>query len=154
MTQPNRSGIIFFVPGIPVPKGSLSGFPFTRKDGRTGVRMIDKTKGVKAWVKTVQAMATREMWSEGRKMFPKGTPIALSTQFYLERPESVKDRKYPTVKPDLGKLERAIEDALTGIIYEDDKDIVTRPNSQKRYRDEYQDHPRSPGVIITVTRQI
>ena len=154
MNQHSSSGIIFFVPGVPIAKGSMSAFPFPRKDGSTGARVTDKTKGLKPWLKTVKAMATRAMWSEGRKMFPKGTPIALSTQFYLERPESVKDRKYPTVKPDLGKLERAIEDALTGIIYEDDKDIVTRPNSQKRYRDEYQDHPRSPGVIITVTRQI
>ena len=156
MSQVTGSSILFFVSGIPVAKGSLSGFPFTRKDGRIGVRMIDKTKGVKNWAETVAQAGREAMWKSGRKMFPADVPVTLSTQFYVERPPSVaKDRVFPTVKPDLGKLERAIEDALTGIVYEDDKQIVTRPNSQKRYREpDREGHPRSPGVIITVTRQI
>ena len=156
MSHPIISGILFFVSGIPTPKGSLSGFPFQRKDGGVGVRMIDKTKGIKAWTEAVAQAAREEMWRSGRKMFPADVPVTLSTQFYVERPQSVaKDRVFPTVKPDLGKLERAIEDALTGIVYEDDKQIVTRPNSQKRYREpDREGHPRSPGVVITVTRQI
>lgn len=56
--------------------------------------------------------------------FERGVPLVLSARFYFPRPESVK-RKHPTAKPDLGKLVRAIEDALSkGLAYHDDAQIV------------------------------
>lgn len=64
--------------------------------------------------------------------------------FTLERPPSVSVRKrpYPITKPDADKLARAVWDALKGIIYADDSQVV-RLTLAKDYGD-------APGVIIQV----
>jgi Holliday junction resolvase RusA-like endonuclease len=53
-------------------------------------------------------------------------PVALTMTFTLVRPPSVsaKRRPQPTVKPDLSKLYRAAEDAMTGIVFVDDAQVV------------------------------
>jgi len=45
--------------------------------------------------------------------------------------------KYPVTRPDSIKLARAIEDALTGIIYHDDSQIV-KHEIYKKYGDRYE----------------
>ena len=52
-------------------------------------------------------------------------------------------RKMPTGKPDVLKLGRAVEDAMNGVIYLDDSQIVEEHLS-KVYGD-------TPGVDITIT---
>ena len=60
-----------------------------------------------------------------RPLFPKHVPVVLEVAFYFRKPESVaKKRTRHVVKPDLSKLLRAVEDALTGIVYHDDAQIV------------------------------
>ena len=49
--------------------------------------------------------------------------IEIRASFYMPRPKSVK-RAEPTVKPDLDKLQRALLDALTSIVYRDDAQVV------------------------------
>lgn len=68
----------------------------------------------------------------------------MALYFTLERPASVsaKKRPYPITKPDADKLARAVWDALKGIIYTDDSQIV-RLTLSKDYGD-------APGVIIQV----
>jgi Holliday junction resolvase RusA-like endonuclease len=60
-------------------------------------------------------------------------PVTASFTFYLRRPKShylkngalrPKAPRRHTTKPDVLKLARAIEDALTGIVYQDDAQIV------------------------------
>ena len=51
-------------------------------------------------------------------------PIAMTMVFIMPRPKTVK-RELPTVPPDLDKLVRAILDALTGIAYTDDSQVVS-----------------------------
>ena len=57
---------------------------------------------------------------------PLEGPVSLALNFVLLRPASVSrtKRPYPTVKPDASKLLRAVEDALTGVVYRDDSQIV------------------------------
>ena len=50
-------------------------------------------------------------------------PVRLLMQFFLAKPKSTK-RASPHVKPDIDKLARAVSDALTGILFCDDAQVV------------------------------
>ncbi len=53
-------------------------------------------------------------------------PVSITVDFYFQRPKSApKKRIGMTVKPDCDKLTRAILDALTGIVYNDDSQVVS-----------------------------
>lgn len=52
-------------------------------------------------------------------------PCALDVTVYRPRPKSAPGRVFPATAPDADKLLRAIGDALTGILYRDDAQIVT-----------------------------
>lgn len=55
----------------------------------------------------------------------KHVPVRLDLVFYLEKPQSVgKKRAHMVVKPDIDKLVRSTTDALTGILYADDAQVV------------------------------
>ena len=58
-------------------------------------------------------------------MAEKHIPVSIVMDFYLARPVSIpKKRREMVVKPDLSKLIRSTEDAMTGIVYADDAQIV------------------------------
>lgn len=62
-------------------------------------------------------------------------PLSLEATFYLVRPKSKpKKRLYPDTKPDLDNLEKAVCDALEGLIYVNDSRIVDKV-VRKRYGD-------------------
>ena len=92
--------------------------------------MIDVAhKKLKSWRKDIGAMAKQEM---GSAPIIKGA-VFMTVHYYFLRPQSApKSRTYPTVKPDGDKLDRAILDALTGVIYVDDAQVVYR-TSAKHY---------------------
>ena len=117
-----------FIRGIPAPQGSKT--PDKRKDGSVYVR--DANPNLKDWRYGVHFV----LQSKGKGP-PWEGPICLELEFQLLRPPSVSEKKrpYPTVKPDLGKLGRAVEDAMKGIALRDDAQIVVCSYS-KRYRDE------------------
>lgn len=50
--------------------------------------------------------------------------IALSLDFFFAKPPSAKKRTNVTVRPDVDKLIRACLDAMTGIVYQDDAQVV------------------------------
>lgn len=127
----------FYVEGIPAPQGSKS-------QTRTG-RMYEASKILPAWRKAVKAAAVEAL--NGRPGFEKGEPLTLGAAFYFPRGKTV-TRKHHTVKPDLSKIVRAVEDSLTdaGAIH-DDSQIVAYPGTAKRYADEC-----PPGVRITIRR--
>lgn len=159
MTQPFHRQ--FFVPGIPRPGGSKSGFPYVKKDGSTGVRMVDSSKYVKKWRKTVAIEAEQAMNGEEFSIAPigKGIPLRFGCYFIMPRPKG----HYGTgrnagklkpsapvnhvIKPDTTKLLRAVEDALTGIMWHDDCQVCNQ-SAVKRYPTE--GHPE-PGVYVTVS---
>jgi Holliday junction resolvase RusA-like endonuclease len=54
----------------------------------------------------------------------KGIPVNVDVVFYLYRPKSAKKSDIcPTRKPDIDKLGRAVLDALTGILFDDDSQV-------------------------------
>ena len=68
-------------------------------------------------------------------------PVRMSLDFYLSKGHTVK-RLLPTVPPDLDKLIRAVLDALTGIAYQDDAQVVELLTSKK--------YGAEPGVDISI----
>lgn len=120
------SSFTFFVPGIPQPGGSKRGFPFRRRDGRIGVAISDDNAKAKSW-KALVALAAQEA---GVTLV--ADPVEVTMTFWLPRPKghfgSGKNAAflkpsaphYHTVRPDVLKLARSTEDALTGIAWNDD----------------------------------
>lgn len=146
------SSITFRVRGTPAPGGSKRAFPFRRKNGRLGVSVVDDAKGNKSWRRLVAMEGIMAM--AGKSLFLG--PLIMEVTFIMPRPKAHFNTKgnlhpwaaaaYPMKKPDRTKLLRSTEDALTGIVWKDDTQVVGGP-IHKRYRalDE------KPGAIITVT---
>jgi Holliday junction resolvase RusA-like endonuclease len=126
--------ISFTVYGRPQPAGSKRAFKLP--SGQTVV--TDANKNAKPWKQEVASAAaglTDELLQG---------PLDLEVVFYLQRPRGhfgqgrnagiIKPSapEFPTTKPDATKMLRAIEDALTGVLWRDDAQIV-RQVVEKRY---------------------
>ena len=120
--------ISFFVPGLPRPGGSKKAF----RHAKTGkIMVVDACARNKEW-RAVVALAARQAYNDE----PLTGSLVLSINFYLPRPKghygSGKNSEvlkpsapvYPIVPPDLTKLIRSTEDALTGILWADDAQVV------------------------------
>lgn len=105
----------FFVPGKPAPQGSK------RHVGR-GI-LIESSKEVGPWRERVALAAHNVM--AGTALFDGAVTVVLN--FVLPRPKSAPKRSTPAAikRPDLDKLERAILDAITGVIISDDSQVVS-----------------------------
>jgi Holliday junction resolvase RusA-like endonuclease len=52
-------------------------------------------------------------------------PVSLCIEFYFSKPKSApKKRRYPTVKPDIDNLLKTVLDAMNGLVFKDDKQVV------------------------------
>lgn len=71
---------------------------------------------------------------QGWSMVPAQTPVSLSISFIIRKPASV-TRNYPAIRPDVDKLARFFLDAASGVIYEDDAQVINLDLS-KQYGDE------------------
>lgn len=129
--------VSFTVYGEAAPAGSKTvGFS---KDGRHFVRDSSGRAGER-WRWAVQQEAGIAM--RDRPPFQRGVALSLVVQFNVVRPKShfgkrgllPSARAYPTIKPDCSKFVRAVEDAMTGIVYADDAQIVSQC-VDKRYAD-------------------
>ena len=114
----------FTIPGKAVAKQS---FRYTR-DGR---KYTDKeVKGYANWVRLCFERAYPEHLPS--MFFEK--PLKVRIQAFLEVPKSFSNKKRglaldakirPTVKPDTDNISKNIKDALNGIAYPDDKQVVS-----------------------------
>ncbi len=144
MDSPGK--IEFFVPGIARPGGSKRGF-YVQKLKR--VVMTPANKKTKPWMDTVRWYAMKA-WN--RRPLLEGA-IQCNMTFLILRPKSHRKKsggltksapRYPTPRPDTTKLVRSTEDALTGVIWRNDSQVVVQHN-KKVYVDS------NPGVRIVVT---
>lgn len=111
-----------FVPGVPIPKGSTKAFPFKRKNGKMGVAVTAANSKTKPWQAQVAAVAKKELAWSGVVW---AGPISLTVCFVMPRPKSLpKKVLYHLKKPDLDKLLRSVKDALKGIAYVDDSQVI------------------------------
>lgn len=129
--------ISFRVYGIPQTKGSTKAF--VRPGMRFPVITNDNEKN-KGWAATVSGEAQRHRPASG----PFAGPVALVLCFKMKKPKGLPKRRkvWATKKPDLDKMVRSCKDALTGVMYLDDAQVV-RLASEKEYDD-------APGVVIIV----
>ena len=116
----------FFVPGTPVPKGSAKAFVVK---GRAIVTQTNREKQ-RPWASLISYTA-QEVGIE-----PAAGAVELAMVFTMPRPKShyrtgkfsgelrLNQPIYHTAKPDLDKLIRCVLDALTGIAYWDDSQVV------------------------------
>lgn len=108
----------FAVKGLPVPKGSTKAFVI-RGGPRKGQAVVTSASNTKDWEKVIKFQV------QDFPVAPLEGPVGLYLTFYLPRPQSAPRRvQLPAKKPDLDKLARACLDALTGIIYRDDSQVV------------------------------
>lgn len=147
----------FIVHGAPVPQGS--------KRIVRG-RLIDANKGLKPYRASVSAAAAEALGlpTEDPNALQRALEglcvargaVAVSLRFGLVRPRGhygtgrnadvLKPSApvWPATKPDVDKLERAVLDALTGIVWADDSQVVVL-NADKVYSP-------TPLTYVTVTR--
>jgi Holliday junction resolvase RusA-like endonuclease len=101
--------IQFRADGIPVPQGSMKVI-----NGRV---LHSQGSALAVWRSTIA-------WSAKQAgAIPVADPIQMTLVFIMPRPKTVK-REFPSVAPDLDKLIRAALDALTGVAYLDDGQVV------------------------------
>ena len=132
--------LTFTVYGAPSPKGSTRAFV---PKGWTRPIITSATKGLKAWESKIAAAAGAQANGE---VFTG--PIMVNIAFYLPRPRSLKKGAGPHIKrPDLDKLIRGATDALIGIVYRDDAQIVTI-SAKKVYVSTPDEAPRAVFSIL------
>lgn len=124
--KPNTPAICFTVTGSPEPGGSKKAYIVNER-----AVIVDANPRVKGWRNEV-AFACRQQY-QGALLTG---PLAVEFTFFVPRPKShhgtgknagvVKDSapKYPAVRPDVLKLARGTEDALTDVLWRDDALIV------------------------------
>lgn len=132
--------IRFSVVGVPVTQGSAKAI-IHKTTGRA-VLIQENHKDLRAWRGAIRRAA--EVMAGGQKAAPQ-TPVWVRATFLLPRPASVK-RPRPAVKPDLDKLARAGLDALSGVLFEDDGQVVSLTVSKQ-----YAAEGRPPGAVFEVT---
>ena len=142
--------IELFVPGIARTAGSKSAF----KDKFGKVHLTHAGKYSKGWMDSVKWWALK---TYGERTILLTCPVILKLIFFRRRPKGhygtgrnaglLKDSspEYPTSKPDLDKLNRAISDALTGIVFKDDSQVVKLESSKF-----YCGPEDKMGVFITI----
>lgn len=101
--------------GKPATKGSTVSF-LSR-----GGKVITRTDSARLvpWTDAVR-WACREARME---LAGPDTPIHVSATFVVPRPKTTK-RTHPTTRPDIDKWARALLDALTGMAYADDAQVI------------------------------
>lgn len=120
----------FFVDGIPVAQARPR---FARLGNHVKAYDPAKSKDWKAYV----AMVAR---SKGVRVRQGALRVSMSFSFL--KPKSAKKRAHHTVRPDLDNLVKGCKDALTGIAWVDDSQVV-EIEARKFYGD-------TPGVEIEV----
>lgn len=105
--------------GVPQPQGSAKAF--MPKGARYPVVTSDNPQ-LKGWRQLVAAEASRALQGTGQLL---DGPVQVCAVFYLPRPKALKAQARPHVtRPDVDKLARAIGDALTGVVWRDDAQVV------------------------------
>ncbi|WP_433341620.1 RusA family crossover junction endodeoxyribonuclease [Streptomyces sp. CA-253872] len=139
------------VHGAPAPQGSKSAM---RNESTGRIQLVESSRFVKPWREDVVAACLR---ARKRGWQPLTGPLAAEMVFTLTRPRSHfgtgRNRNLvrpsapalPMGVPDLSKLARSTEDALTTAgVYRDDALLVEYRGLSKRY---HTDHGRVPDVM-------
>ena len=146
MIQQAERRYSFFVPGKPDAQGSMKGFV----RGNRAI-LVHNSKGLLPWRNAI-AYAAREAGWDGRLLLDGA--LRVHATFFYRRPQSHywKSGQLKTTAPpyphksgkDTDKLQRAVGDALNGVVWTDDRRIVSW-NPWRMWR-------AVEGALITVER--
>lgn len=136
--------------GTPGPQGSKSftGIRSTKTGGRAPI-LVESSKKVRPWREAVADAATAALYrlpAAQRLAFPLSGPLRAEMVFTLKPPARIPAERYadgvpyPAAYPDTSKLVRSTEDALTGILWKDDAQVVRYGLVEKLYLD-------TPGAL-------
>lgn len=122
------------VPGVPQVQGNHR----TNQYGYT----YDTNKKLAGWRRTVALCAQQAMNRQHAE--PLTGPVLLAIEFAMPRTKAMRKDPPPpmTQRPDSTKLTRAIEDALTGIAYNDDSQITHHRTHKRRANLREQPHAK------------
>ncbi len=143
--------IEFVVYGMPAPQGSKK-FVGVNKAGR-GI-MVESSAKVKPWRREVKVAAIKVRCNHAM-LAPLDGPLTVSMVFTLPKPASApkKRRTWPDKMPDVSKLARSTEDALTDAgLWADDARVVEYTRLAKVFPGEDPEALQSPGVRIRIKR--
>lgn len=128
--------------GTPGPQGSKK---LVGRDGKGRGILVESSAKVKPWREAVKHAAL-----EAAERL--AGPVTVEMVFTLRKPKSAPKRRitYPDRKPDLSKLIRSTEDALTDSgIWEDDARVVSCL-ARKVFPGEDADALNAPGAVIRI----
>ncbi|HEL3751342.1 TPA: RusA family crossover junction endodeoxyribonuclease [Stenotrophomonas maltophilia] len=139
--------------GSPAPQGSKA-FKGTYKgrDGLIHAKLVEASKKVRPWRQDVKLAAEQVRKALGLAVLDE--PLQVRMTFTLPKPLSAPKRRrvFPSKLPDLSKLVRSTEDALTDAgIWRDDARVVECA-AAKRYPGEGVDALDAPGCVIEISR--
>lgn len=133
-----RRTVTFTAIGIAQPKGSTRAF--VPKGWTRPIITTDNPKS-KGW----QQLVAEQAQTVARDGLFVG-PVVLAVVFHLPRPQSLpKKVLHHTKKPDLDKLVRSTKDALKGVLYNDDAQVV-----ELHARKVYAAVAAAPHAVITL----
>lgn len=142
----------FFVQGEPKTQGSKTAI-YNPKANKTIVKNANEKTG--SWRSDVRNEAQKAVKRSGWKIPERQTGINIEIAFFFKRPAShyntkgfVKDSspENHTTRPDVVKCARAVEDALIGLVYEDDSQICHESLTKN-----YTGTTEGQGVWVRVT---
>lgn len=135
--------ITLFIPGQPQGKGRARAFKTA--GGHIGHYTPEKTRTYEGMIRT-QAIETMGLNRPTKK--PVALDLVINYPITMSWPrwkqaEALEGRLAPTVKPDADNCAKAVKDALNGVVWHDDCQVVILSVQKK-----YDPHP---GVLVTVT---
>jgi crossover junction endodeoxyribonuclease RusA len=146
MTIPGgwQTKLHIFAPGKAQTKGSTRAFPFKRADGSLGASVTNDNPKARDWQNMISMIAKRELAKRPNRTFGTLTelfygPVQVVIEIRVPRPKSHLKKNgepkpsappFPLTKPDMDKVERVILDALTGIFYKDDAQVILKRTSK------------------------
>lgn len=146
--------LTFMIVGRPQQRGSKVAQVIYGKDGKPVMKngrviavALDANKKSDSWMEQCRSGAFAAMQQAGLALMTG--PIELTAQFYFSRPRSHfgTGKNAGTVKasaprihaqsPDLAKLIRCLEDALTGVVWNDDRQVFRYgTDTERRWTEE------------------
>jgi Holliday junction resolvase RusA-like endonuclease len=119
--------ISFSVECEPIPQGSMGGICTTKPNGSPMTVLKADNPRTHAYRRQIGFAALEARAAAGiHEVFAAAAvPVRVALTFVFERPKSAPaSRTRPTVKPDYDKLARSTTDAMTGILWVDDAQVV------------------------------
>lgn len=141
----------FTVPGEPYGQPRPR---FSAANGKAHTYNTDESRNYKTQVKLIaQAETKKQGWT-----FAESEGVGMNVYAYMSIPKS-KTKKFhaaavagdirPTKTPDVDNIFKAVSDALNGVLYRDDKQII-----HSRVEKYYSDEPRVEVEVFVVRKEL